>query len=241
MKKRFSPLKRPFVSAVIVAAGSGSRMQGINKQLLELRGVPVVVRSMEAFQGAPCIDEIVAVARPEEIGELKYLAGEYGITKLSVIAAGGATRQESVQNGVAAVSPEAEYVAVHDGARPFVRPEEIARCLKDAAACGGAALGVPVKDTIKRVDENQTVQSTPRREGLWQAQTPQIFRLQLYRQAVELARRQGLDFTDDCQLMELAGVSVRMTRGSYENIKITTPEDIGLADGILGWRDENGE
>lgn len=230
---------RPFVSAVIVAAGSGSRMGGINKQFLELRGIPVVIRSMLAFENAPCIDEIVAVARPQEIGELKALAEEYGVSKLSVIAAGGATRQESVWKGIGAVSPRAEYAAVHDGARPFVRPEEISRCLEAAEACGGAALGVPVKDTIKRVDENGVILSTPERAGLWQAQTPQIFHLQRYRQAAELARRQGLDLTDDCQLMERAGTAVHMAMGSYENIKITTPEDIALAEGILQRREED--
>lgn len=222
-------------SAVIVCAGNSTRMGGVNKILLPLGERKVIGVTMQAFQACESVCEIVIVAREADIPAIQEEAELAGITKLSACTTGGATRQESVINGIKMISKESELVAVHDGARPLVRPEHIEKVIKDASVFGGATLGVPVKDTIKSVDGGLIV-DTPPRSSLYITQTPQIFRRKLYFEGIDFALEHGLDFTDDCQLVEAIGGKVAMTVGDYTNIKITTPEDISIAEVLLRQR-----
>lgn len=223
----------PFTSAVIVAAGSSQRMGGEDKQLIELCGKPVLARSMAAFQSCPIIEEIVVVTKASSVEAVRRMAEEYGIDKLSAVVEGGASRAESVKNGVAAVSSGAEFVAIHDGARPLVSSEDIARCAADAFRCGGAVLAVPVTDTVKYGRKNGFVEYTPAREKLFAAQTPQIFDLEIYRAAMDRAFRELSDWTDDSRVFENDGRRVFLTMGSRKNIKITSPEDVLIAEAFL--------
>lgn len=219
-------------SVVIVCAGNSTRMGGVNKILLPLGERLVIGVTMQAFQMCESISEIVIVAREDDIPAIQAEAKAAGITKLTACTPGGATRQESVINGVRKISPDAELVAVHDGARPLVKPEHIERAIKDASVFGGATLGVPVKDTIKTVEDG-LITDTPPRKSLYITQTPQIFKRSLYFEGIDFALEHGLDFTDDCQLVEAIGGKVCMTVGDYTNIKITTPEDIRIAEVLL--------
>ncbi len=223
----------PFTAAVIVAAGSSQRMGGEDKQFIELCGVPVLARSMMAFQKCPVIAEIVVVTRASSIEAVRQMAAEHGIDKLTAVVEGGASRAESVRNGVAAVSAGVEFVAIHDGARPLVTPQDIARCADDAFRCGSAVLAVPVTDTVKYGRKNGFVEYTPAREKLFAAQTPQIFDLEVYRAAMERAFRELSDWTDDSRVFENDGRRVFLTMGSRKNIKITSPEDVLIAEAFL--------
>ena len=207
-------------------------MGGVNKILLPLGERLVIGVTMQAFESCPEISEIVIVAREADIPAIKQEAESAGITKLKVCTPGGATRQESVINGMRCISDETELVAIHDGARPLVKPEHISKVIKDASVFGGATLGVPVKDTIKTV-EGGLITDTPPRKFLYITQTPQIFKRRLYFEGIDFALEHGLDFTDDCQLVEAIGGKIAMTVGDYTNIKITTPEDINIAEVLL--------
>ena len=220
------------VSAIIACAGSFSRMNGLNKQLFELDGIPVAVRSMLAFEQLEEVTEIIVSARECDIDEYRSLAEKHGVTKLKAVVGGGETRQQSIFNAYKEVSKETRYVAVHDGARPLVSPKIIKQCIRDASIFGGAVLGVPVKDTIKNVDGG-LITDTPDRRKLYITQTPQIFRKDIYVKGINFANDNMLDFTDDCQLAEAVGVKVAMTESYYSNIKITTPEDIAIAEILL--------
>lgn len=220
-------------SVVIVCAGNSTRMGGVNKILLPLGERRVIGVTMQAFEKCESVAEIVIVAREADIPEIKAEAETAGITKLAACTTGGATRQESVINGIKKISRDTELVAVHDGARPLVKPENIERVIRDASVFGGATLGVPVKDTIKTVEDG-LITDTPPRKLLYITQTPQIFKRSLYFEGIDFALEHGLDFTDDCQLVEAIGGKVAMTVGDYTNIKITTPEDIRLAEVLLG-------
>jgi 2-C-methyl-D-erythritol 4-phosphate cytidylyltransferase len=220
-------------SVIIVSAGSSSRMNGIDKQLALINGIPVVVRSMLAFEKCESVLETIVVTSEKNIDTIKKLAAEYNITKLAAVTAGGKTRQKSVINGVRIISDKSSMIAVHDGARPLVSPENIEKTIADARVFNGAVLGVPVKDTIKTVSDG-LITDTPPRSSLYITQTPQVFRRSVYLRGIEFAARNYLDFTDDCQLAEAIGVKVCMTTGDYKNIKITTPEDIAIAEAILG-------
>ncbi len=219
-------------SVVIVCAGNSTRMGGVNKILLPLGDRKVIGVTMQAFQSCESVYEIIIVAREDDIPAIQAEAEAAGITKLAACTTGGATRQESVINGIRKISKETELVAVHDGARPLVKPEHIERAIKDASVFGGATLGVPVKDTIKTVDGGLII-DTPPRSSLYITQTPQIFKRNLYFEGIDFALEHGLDFTDDCQLVEAIGGKVAMTVGDYTNIKITTPEDIDIAEVLL--------
>ena len=222
-------------SVVIVCAGKSTRMGGVNKILLPLGERKVIGVTMTAFQACESVSEIVIVAREADIPAIQDEAQLAGITKLSACTTGGATRQESVINGIKKISKDSELVAIHDGARPLVRSEHIEKVIKDASVFGGATLGVPVKDTIKSVDGGLIV-DTPPRSTLYITQTPQVFRRGLYFEGIDFALEHGLDFTDDCQLVEAIGGKVAMTVGDYTNIKITTPEDIRIAEVLLKHR-----
>ena len=220
------------VSAIIVCAGNSTRMGGVNKILMPLGERLVIGVTMLAFEQVEEVSEIVIVAREADIPAIQTEAQAAGITKLSACTTGGATRQESVINGIRQIGKSSNLVAIHDGARPLVKPEHIRRVIKDAAVFGGATLGVPVKDTIKTVDGGLII-DTPPRKSLYITQTPQIFKRDLYFDGIDFALEHGLDFTDDCQLVEAIGGKVYMTTGDYTNIKITTPEDIRLAETLL--------
>ncbi len=227
----------PFLSAVIVAAGSSSRMGGEDKQFLSLSGVPVLGRTLIAFERCEAISEIIVVTKPSSIERIKALCEQQAITKLSSIVAGGETRAQSVRNGVNAVSKNCGFVAIQDGARPLVRPEDITRCAHDAFRCGGAVLAVPVTDTIKYGKKNGFVEYTPSREKLFAVQTPQIFDVEIYRSAMERAFKELSDWTDDSRIFENDARKVFLTPGSRDNIKITSPEDIAVAEALLKIRE----
>lgn len=217
--------------AIIVAAGSGSRMKSSkNKLLLPLGGKTVIERTVKTFEDMPQIGEIIVVCREEELETMSsILPGE----KITFVI-GGKTRQESVKNAVETIDPdECETVIIHDGARPLVTKEEILETLEEAKRTGAAATGVFVKDTIKVINDDYVITDTPDRTKLVAIHTPQIFNLKLYLKAVEKAAMQKKDFTDDCKLLENIGVPVSVVIGEYGNIKITTPEDIPMAQAIL--------
>ncbi len=222
-------------SVVIVCAGNSTRMGGVNKILLPLGERLVIGITMQAFQACESVKEIIIVARECDIPAIRAEAESAGITKLKECTVGGDTRQQSVINGIRCISKDTELVAVHDGARPLVKPEHIEKAIKDALVFGGATLGVPVKDTIKVVDDG-LITDTPPRNSLYITQTPQNFKKKLYFEGIDFALEHNLDFTDDCQLVEAIGGKVYMTTGDYTNIKITTPEDIKLAETLLEMR-----
>lgn len=222
-------------SVVIVCAGNSTRMGGVNKILLPLGERLVIGVTMQAFQACESVKEIIIVARECDIPAIEAEAESAGVTKLKECTIGGDTRQQSVINGIRCVSQDTELVAIHDGARPLVKSEHIEKAVKDALVFGGATLGVPVKDTIKVVDDG-LITDTPPRSSLYITQTPQIFRKKLYFEGIDFALEHNLNFTDDCQLVEAIGGKVYMTTGDYTNIKITTPEDIKLAETLLEMR-----
>ncbi len=223
----------PKLSAVVVAAGSSRRMGGEDKQFLLLDGIPVLARTLLAFERCAAVLEIVAVTKEASVEAVREMAKTYGIEKLSAVVVGGETRAESVRNGVLAVSKEADFVAIQDGARPLVAPEDISRCAEDAFRCGGAVLAVPVVDTVKYGRKNGFVEYTPAREKLFAVQTPQIFEKAAYLSAMERAFRELSDWTDDSRVFENDGRKVFLTMGSRNNIKITSPEDIPVAKALL--------
>ncbi len=228
---------RPFVTAVIVAAGNSTRMGGVNKQKLRIDGVPVLIRTLRAFAESTWIDEIVVAVREQDIPDLFAAVQAYEIAKVTDIVKGGETRQESVFAAIRRASPHSEFFAIHDGARPLVTQEIIETTVQKAFCENAAATGVRVKDTIKVAAEDGRILDTPDRSTLWAVHTPQVFARQMYLHAAD-AVPNSLTFTDDCKLMEAAGIPVFMVEGSYENIKITTPEDVVLAEGILAGRKE---
>lgn len=223
-----------FVSAIIVAAGQSRRMGGdTSKQFILIDGVPVIVRTLKAFEIAERIREVVIAARQEDIPQMYALIQDYEITKVKQIITGGETRQESVFRAIAQVDENADFLAIHDGTRPLIRPQEIDLAVSAAVEHGAAALGVPVKDTVKQVDADGKIVDTPERSTLWAVQTPQVFSRALYLRAAEQAGEAAAQLTDDCQLIERTGAPVYLVRGAYANLKITTPEDVFAAEGIL--------
>ena len=225
----------PFVSALLVAAGNSTRMGGGNKQFLQLDGAPVLLRSILAFEACALIREIVLAVRSCDVDEVRAMVRRAGVQKVSAVVPGGATRQESVFAAAACASGDCAYFAIHDGARPLVSEKVLEDTLCAAFQCGAAATGVRVKDTVKVVSPDGYITATPDRSTLWAVHTPQVFRKDLYLHAAKTVPDSAA-FTDDCRLLEAAGVPVRMVEGSYENIKITTPEDVCIAEGILRGR-----
>lgn len=218
--------------AVILGGGSSQRMNGADKQLLPLDGVPVIIRSALAFEHSELVDGIVIVTRAGSADKIKALCSEYGVTKLMAVVIGGSTRAESAEKGAAAAG-NADIIAVHDGARPLVLPAQIDNAVAAAKEFGASILAVPAKDTIKSA-ENGTITNTLPRQTLWLAQTPQVFEGGLYRKML----KQDRDVTDDSMLAERCGASVHIVQGSYDNIKITTPDDVAVAEALLRLRKE---
>lgn len=225
-------MEKPYITAIVPAAGSASRMGGLDKQFEELDGVPVLARTLAALAGSDWIDEIVVVTRRENVMLVFDLIHAYAIGKIHSVVAGGDTRQQSVQKGLEAVHEQTRYVVIHDGARPLISGQVIADTVLDAMHYGAAAAAVPVKDTIKLAKE-RLVERTPPRDCLFAVQTPQVFELEAYREAVCMAKDAGKDFTDDCQLMEFAGKPVYLSKGDDRNLKITTPLDLMIARFLL--------
>lgn len=215
--------------AIILGAGNGTRMKTKDsKLLLELCGKTVLERSVQKFLDISDIDEVIVVAREMDIETFANLLDDDRVS----FAIGGATRQESVSNAVETID-DAELVIIHDGARPLVETQAIENTIRCAKDYNAASVGVPVKDTIKVVDSDNFVVDTPNRSTLFAVQTPQAFDFELYKKAMEKAKEDGKDFTDDCQLIEYYGAKVKMVEGDYTNIKITTPDDIITATQIL--------
>lgn len=229
---------RPFCTAVIAAAGSSTRMGGENKILADLNGVPVLARTLTVFQNADCIHEIVIVTREDSIVPIADICADYGISKATKIVCGGAERIDSVMIGVGEASDEAVLIAVQDGARPLVTEEIIAEAVNEAYKYKAAAPAVPVNDTVK-VAHGGTVESTLDRSALYAVQTPQVFDTALIKAALANAKAKGIAVTDDCSAVEALGAAVRLTKGSYENIKLTTVVDYAVAEGIIKRREEN--
>lgn len=223
------------VIVLVPAAGSGSRMgAAVNKQYLTLADRPILTHTLTVFDGHPAVECIHLISPATEIDYCRREVIErYAFTKVRSIIAGGAERQDSVRNGLLACGAAADdIVLIHDGARPFFPAALIPQVVATTARVGACVVGVPVKDTIKEVAE-ALVLGTPDRRRLWQAQTPQAFRFELIRDAHEQAAREGFRCTDDAALVERLGHPVEMLEGSYRNIKITTPEDLILAEAFM--------
>lgn len=227
-----------FKSIVLIpAAGMGKRMgASINKQYLQLNGMPIVARTISVFEQSPLIDSIYLVIPPEEIQYCReHVVEAYGFNKITAIVPGGKERQNSVMNGLNAMRnrvADDDIVLIHDGVRPMITEQILHESIRIARIHDGALTAVPVKDTIKTVRDG-IVADTPPRESLWQAQTPQSFRFAKILQAHLSAEADGFIGTDDASLMEHAGGEVHIIRGDYRNIKITTPEDLVLAEAFL--------
>ncbi len=216
--------------AVIVAAGNASRMGGIDKVMAELGGEPMVLRTVRTFATLDAIKEIVIVTREDLVIPIMKLTAE--IEKVTAVVVGGATRQESVAMGLAALTKKVQLAAIQDGARPLVTHAVIDRTVRAAHAYGAAAPAVPVKDTIKVVTGG-VVTSTPDRKTLQAVQTPQVFDLALLKAALKKARDDGAEVTDDCSAVEHMGMSVKIVEGDERNIKVTTPLDLAIAKLLL--------
>lgn len=226
---------KAYVSAVIVAAGSGTRMKiPTRKQLVEINDMPVVAHTLRAFENTAVIDEIIIVTKEEDILLMWDIAKTFGISKVTEIVKGGATRTDSVKNGIMAA--KGDFVAVHDGVRPCIKPELIEKTVKKALETGAAALGCPVTDTLKKVKENGEISETVSREQLWAIQTPQVFKKDLLLKAYNEGDTDGA--TDDCMLLESIGIKVTMVEGDRSNIKVTVQDDIDLVSSILSRKEE---
>ena len=222
-------------TAVIVAAGSATRMRGVDKIMADLDGEPVIAHTIRSFERVRCIDEIVVVAREDRLEQMRKLVEEKQFHKVSAIVAGGKDRMASVQAGLEAASPETILAAVQDGARPLVTEEIICKTVDMALSYHAAAPAIPVKDTIKVAQEG-VVQQTPDRARLFGVQTPQVFEASLIKGALTKAWEEGAALTDDCSAVERIGFPVCLTQGSEENIKITTPRDLTWGEAILAER-----
>lgn len=224
----------PRCGAVVVAAGSSTRM-GEDKILIPLEEEPVIVHTVRALELAPQITEIVVVTRQDLIVPVAQLCQDYGFEKVRKVVAGGASRLHSVRIGTLELSRDLELIAIHDGARPFVTQDVIEQVIRKAGECGAAAPAVPINDTVKEVRDG-LVERTVDRTMLRAVQTPQVFDAGLIRAALQKALDDGAEVTDDCSVVERLGMWVALTPGDPFNLKLTTPEDLILARGILEGR-----
>lgn len=217
--------------AIITCAGSSQRMNGINKQFATILDIPVVVKSVLAFQNNKNISSIVISAKSEDIEKVQQLVKKYNLFKVTDIVHGGKSRAESVKNAFNCIANNTDYVIIHDGARPLVSQEVINKVISNLSLYKAVACGVPVKDTVKQVKENNEIKKTVDRNCLIAVQTPQAFEYNTYKNALALAKNLEL-FTDDCSLIENIGEAVYITEGDYKNIKITTKEDLIIANAL---------
>ncbi len=223
-------LKLKYCGAVIVAAGSASRMGGIDKVMAPLGGEPMLLRTVRTFQQCDAIKEIVIVTRQDLLVKVMGLCDEFD--KVKAVVVGGSNRQESVWAGLNALSDKVKMVAVHDGARPLITWQVIDRAVRAANSYGAAAPAIPVKDTIKVV-KGGVVAATPDRSVLQAVQTPQVFDFDLLRGALKKAAQDGAEVTDDCSAVERLGMSVKIVEGDERNLKVTTPMDLKIAQMLL--------
>lgn len=237
--KKMQKNKQRYCAAVVAAAGSSSRMGGVNKLLQPLDGVPVLVRTLTALERSERIREIVVATREEDLMLIGDLCKTYGISKCTKIICGGEDRVTSVRRALTELSRETELVAVQDGARPLVSPELIDRVVCAAERCGAAAPAIPVKDTIKEVGEDGAVCQTLQRDILRAVQTPQVFDVVLLKAALQAASEAGVVITDDCGAVERLGKVVYLIEGEETNLKITTPTDLIIAEAILRAGEKN--
>lgn len=226
--RKLLPLKS--CGVVIVAAGSASRMGGIDKVMAPLAGEPMIARTVRAFQECDAVKKIVVVTREDLILPITSLCS--GMSKVKAVVAGGSSRQESVHLGLNALSGEVQLVAVHDGARPLVSWQMIDRVIRAANTYGAAAPAIPVKDTIKVV-KGGVVEQTPDRSTLFAVQTPQVFDFDLLRGALKKVEQEQLQVTDDCSAVEQMGMRVKIVEGDERNLKVTTPLDLKIAQMLL--------
>lgn len=218
--------------AIILGAGNGTRMNiDKSKLLLEINGKTVIERSVDAFLEIADVDEVIVTAREQDMDIFSQLITDERVS----FVIGGDTRQQSVKNAVDTID-DAELIMIHDGARPLVSEEVISNTIRCAKENKAAATGVMVKDTIKVIDNDKNIVDTPERSTLVAIQTPQIFDFKLYKAALDKAQADGMDFTDDCRLVEYMGNTVKVVLGDYSNIKITTPDDVVIANQILEQR-----
>lgn len=220
------------VSVIIAAAGSSSRMGGLNKQLEKIGDTPVFVMSALKFDKLDSVLEIIIAAPPDEVPRYEKLARNYGVTKLAGVTPGGDTRFKSIRNALEMVSSKAEFVAIHDGARPLIEPDDIERVFADAEKYGAAIAAAPAIDTVKNVGSNGFIEGTIPRAGLYMAQTPQVFRKKLYMEWLEKMGLQAENLTDDSSIAEACGQYVRITEILSPNFKITRPDDLIAANAI---------
>ena len=223
-------LPTQYCGAVIVAAGSASRMGGIDKVMAPLGGEPMILRTVRAFEDCEAVKEIVIVTREDLMGPIAEICS--GFTKIRSVVQGGSSRQESVKLGLLALSKEVRLAAVHDGARPLVSGELIDKVIRAAHSYGAAAPAIPVKDTIK-VFEGGFIAATPDRSTLRAVQTPQVIDRDLLLGALEKAEQEGIALTDDCSAVEHIGMRVRLVEGEERNLKVTTPLDLKIAELLL--------
>jgi 2-C-methyl-D-erythritol 4-phosphate cytidylyltransferase len=225
------------VHLLIPAAGTGRRMGSHrNKLLLVVRSKPIIAWTLLAASAASQISWIGIISQPSDWQDFKTILAQLKLTKPVELIQGGSTRQESVYNGLQALSDCAEQVLIHDGARCLATPDLFNSCAEAIRRCPGLIAAVPVKDTIKVVDENGIIQSTPDRRQLWAAQTPQGFDVKLLKQCHDEGVRQGWEVTDDAALFEKCDYPVRIVQGEETNLKLTTPQDLAIAEFILKTR-----
>ncbi len=225
---------RPYTTAIILAAGSGKRMGAETaKQFLPIYGTPALAHTLIAFEKCKYIDEIIIVTQNEHAALARSIVEQYKIKKFTHIAQGGEERFDSVLNGMTAIGEKTGFVAIHDCARCLITPTQIAEVVSAAYAYNAASAGSPVKDTVKRVSPDGFILETPERSQMWNAATPQVFSAAMYRAAAISAKKDRLSPTDDNMVIERIGQRVKMVNTGYENIKLTTPEDIPIAEAIL--------
>ena len=223
------------VCALIPAAGKGSRMaHSVKKPYLKLAQKPILAHTIHRFEQNSAVDAIFVIVDQADFSECRAaVLRPYPFTKVQELVEGGETRQRSVYNGVRALSADVDFVIVHDGVRPFVTDEVIFACLTAADECGAAVAAVPVKDTIKVANEDSFIVETPVRDRLWAVQTPQVFQKSLLEEAHQVAQARQLTATDDASLVEQLGFPVKLVKGSYANLKITTPIDLQVAEVLI--------
>ncbi len=223
------------VSAIIVAAGKGTRMHNVQrKQYLSLAGLPILTRTLVVFDKCDLVEQIVLVIPQDDINFChKNVLKPAGLTGKIILAAGGERRQDSVFSGLKAVDPGCSIVVIHDGVRPFLRNAQLIRCIEGALESGACILGVPAYETLKQVNASDHIVGTLQRDDVWLAQTPQAFRYDLICKAHDRARMEGYAATDDASLVERLGHAVKIITGSRDNIKITTREDLEMARGLV--------
>ena len=225
-----------FTSVIIPAAGAGERMgTAVSKQFLLLQGKPIIIHTLERFQMCGSVNEIIIAVQPSSRQQVEFLIGEFHLSKATKIVEGGKRRQDSVSNALSHLNPQAEVVIVHDAVRPFIHQKVILESIDKAIAYSAAVVAVRVKDTVKVGNDEGRFERTLDRSVLWLAQTPQTFRRKVLVDSYEKASRERIDATDDASLVELLNIRPAIVEGGFENIKITTPDDLDFA-GVVARR-----